>query len=315
MDYIRYWQNRAEQPAKRLLKWLGVPEGTFYKWRQRYGKVNQHNSWIPRDHWLESWEKEAIIRYCLDNPGHGYRRLTYMMLDADVVAVSASTVHRILSQAGLIGRRTPSSSSKGNGFSQPAAAHKHWHVDISFLNIGGTFYYFIGVLDGYSRAIVHWEIRERSTTLDVELVIQRALERHPGVKPRIISDNGPQFIAKEFKQFVRANDLSHVRTSPYYPQSNGKLERFHRSLKEDCHRPGCPLTAEDARRITARYVDFYNSERLHAAIGYITPAAMLAGRAEEIFAERDRKMAAARLRRKLKNREELSDDECYNQTV
>lgn len=314
MDYIRYWQERADQPAKRLLKWLGVSEGTFYNWCQRYGKVNQHNGWIPRDHWLEAWEKEAIIRYCLENPGHGYRRLTYMMLDADVVAVGASTVHRILSQAGLIGRRNAGSSSKGNGFSQPATAHQHWHVDISFLNIGGTFYHFIGVLDGYSRAIVHWEIRERGTTLDVELVIQRALEMHPEAKPRIISDNGPQFIAKEFKSFIRVNDMSHVRTSPYYPQSNGKLERFHRSLKEDCHRPGCPLTAEDSRRITARYVDYYNNERLHGAIGYIAPADMMAGRAEEIFTERKRKMAAARLRRKLKCHEEYSS-ECYTQTV
>ena len=314
MDYIRYWQDRSGIAAKQLLKWLGVPEGTFYNWRQRYGKVNQQNSWIPRDHWLEPWEKEAIIRYCQENPGHGYRRLTYMMLDADVVAVGASTVHRILSQAGLIGRKNRGSTSKGNGFSQPDAAHQHWHVDISFLNIGGTFYHFIGVLDGYSRAIVHWEIRERGTTFDVQIVIQRAHELHPTATPRVISDNGSQFIAKEFKQFIRVNEMSHVCTSPYYPQSNGKLERFHRTLKEDCLRPGCPLTPEDARRITEHYVDHYNNERLHGAIGYITPAAMLAGRAEEIFAERDRKMAEARLRRSLKNREQQSS-ECYTQPV
>ena len=79
-------------PAKRLLRWMGVPEGTFYSWRQRYGKLNEHNGWIPRDHWLEDWEKQAILRFHFDHPTEGYRRLTYMMLDADLVAVSASSV-------------------------------------------------------------------------------------------------------------------------------------------------------------------------------------------------------------------------------
>jgi putative transposase len=109
------------------------------------------------------------------------------------------------------------------------------------------------------------------TECDVEAILQRARERSPGERPRIISDNGPQFVAKDFKEFIRVCGMTHVRTSPYYPQSNGKLERFHRTIKGDCLRPGAPLTLDDARRLTAGYVEHYNQVRLHSAIGYAPP--------------------------------------------
>ena len=113
-----------------------------------------------------------------------------------------------------------------------------------------------------------------------------------------ISDNGPQFIAKDFKEFIRISGMTHVRTSPYYPQSNGKIERWHKSLKGECIRPGTPLSPEDARRLVKGYVEHYNNVRLNSAIGYITPKDMLAGHQQEIHAERDRKLEAAREQRK-----------------
>jgi putative transposase len=311
VDYVGHWQRRAEVPAKLILGWLGVPEGTFYKWRQRYGMVNEHNGWIPRDHWLNEWEKQAIIDFHYDHPLEGYRRLTYMMLDEDVVAASPSTVYRVLKQAGLIGRFQGKPSKKGTGFHQPRAPHRHWHIDVSYINIAGTFYHLISVLDGYSRFIVHWEIRERSTELDVEIVVQRAREKFPGVTPRIISDNGPQFVSREFKEFIRICGMTHVRTSPYYPQSNGKLERYHRTIKADCIRPGTPLTLEDAKRLVVRFVEDYNERRLHSALGYITPRDKLLGREQEIFDERDRKLEAARERRKQQRQASRKAAACY----
>lgn len=308
---MSHWQQRAEVPAKRILQWLGVPEGTFYKWRQRYGKVNEHNAWIPRDHWLNEWEKQAIIDFHFKHPLEGYRRLTYMMLDADIVAAAPSTIYRILKQAGLIGRNHCKPSLKGTGFRQPLQPHQHWHIDVAYLNIAGTFYYLISILDGYSRFIVHWEIRQQACEQDVEIVLQRARERFPGVNPRIISDNGPQFVSREFKQYIRICGMTHVRTSPYYPQSNGKLERYHRTIKADCIRPGCPLSLEDAQRIVAKFVDDYNERRLHSALGYITPHDKLLGRETEIFAERDRKLEAARQRRKQQRRETPAPEVCY----
>lgn len=281
-----------------FLRWLGIGSSKWHAWKDRYGKANEHNAWIPRDHWLEEAEKRAIIDFHGRYPLEGYRRLTFMMLDADVVACSPSSVYRVLSAAGLLDRHNHKPSLKGTGFVQPLVPHEHWHVDVAYLNIAGTFYFLCSLLDGCSRSIVHWEIRETMAEAEVEQVIQRARERYPGATPRIISDNGPQFVAKDFKEYIRLCGMTHVKTSPYYPQSNGKIERFHRTIKGDCIRTETPLTVEDARRVVGRYVEHYNTVRLHSAIGYVTPQAKLEGRDKAILAARDRKLEAARARRK-----------------
>jgi putative transposase len=219
---MKRWTERTELPKTRLIGWLGVGSSKFYQWQDRYGLANEHNGQVPRDFWLEDWERRAILDFHDRHPLDGYRRLTFMMLDDDVVAVSPSSVYRTLKSAGRLDHRKFSPSRKGTGFVQPLAAHDHWHVDISYLNVAGTFYYLTSVLDGFSRYIVHWEIRESMTEADVETILQRAAEKYPDAKPRIISDNGPQFIARDFKEFIRLLGITHVRTSPYYPQSNGK---------------------------------------------------------------------------------------------
>jgi transposase InsO family protein len=304
VDFVNRWSAKTDIPAAAFVVWLAIVPSKFYDWKRRYGKINEHNSWIPRDFWLEDLEKQAIIAYFHQHPAEGYRRLTFMMLDENVVAVSPSSVYRILKAAGLLQRWNRKSSSKGNGFNGPSRPHQHWHMDVSYLNIRGTFYYLCSVLDGYSRYIVHWEIRESMTEADIEIVLQRARERFPGEQPRVISDNGPQFIARDFKEFIRLSGMSHVRTSAYYPQSNGKIERWHRSLKTECIRPRCPLSLEEARAIVNDFVQYYNTKRLHSAIGYITPEDKLQGNEKRIFAERDRKLAEAReIRRQKRHRE------------
>lgn len=254
---------------------------------------------MPRDHWLTDDEKERICVFARANPLEGYRRLTFMMLDADVAACSPASVYRVLKNAGLLAGVTPVPTKKGTGFVQPLQPHEHWHVDVSYLNIAGTFYFLCSILDGASRFIIHWEIREKMEESDVQTIIQRAREIHPDARPRIISDNGPQFIAKDFKEFIRIAGMTHVRTSPYYPQSNGKLERYHKTIKGECIRVKVPLSLEEARRIVADYVTYYNTVRLHSAIGYVTPRDKLEGRAKQIHDQRDRKLAEARERRQL----------------
>ena len=304
VDFVNYWSERSGICVYKFVHWLGIKSSKFYDWKKRYGKVNEHNSWIPRDFWLEDWEKQAIINFFLSHPDEGYRRLAFMMIDADVVAVSPSSVYRVLSAEGLLRKWKPGSSSKGDGFKGPSRPHEHWHIDISYLNIRGTFYYLCSILDGYSRYIIHWEIRESMTEADVEIVLQRAREKFPNENPRIISDNGPQFIAKDFKEFIRISGMDHVRISPYYPQSNGKIERWHQSLKRECIRPKCPLSLEDARRIVGNFVNHYNTKRLHSSIGYITPKDKLEGREVEIFAKRERKLQQARENRKIRRQEQ-----------
>lgn len=234
-----------------------------------------------------------MIAYAVDHPLEGYRRLTYMMLDADVVACSPSTVYRVLKAAGLIRSKSAGATQKGQGFQAPCGPHAHWHIDISYLNISGTFYYLCSLLDGYSRYIVHWEIREQMTEADVEIIVQRARERFPHAYPRIISDNGPQFVARDFKDYIRLMGMTHVRTSAYYPQSNGKIERWHKSLKCEAMRPKTPLSLDEARQLVKTYVAHYNTVRLHSAIGYITPQDKLEGRAKAIQKRRRQKLSAA----------------------
>jgi putative transposase len=300
VDSVCRWSERTGIGIRRLVRWIGISRSKFYQWKERHGKVNEHNGKIPRDFWIQPWEIDAIVAYYKEHPKNGYRRLTYMMMDHDIVAVSPSTVYRILHKQGLLRPWNQGTTKKGTGFNQPSGPHKHWHIDISYINIDGTFYYLCSILDGYSRYIVHWDIREAMTETDVETILQRAREMFPNQSPRIISDNGPQFISKDFKTYIKLCGMTHVRTSPYYPQSNGKIERWHKSLKSECIRTGTPLSLEDAKRIVAVYIDQYNNERLHSSIGYVTPKDKLEGRAEAIHAARDAKLAVAREARKAR---------------
>jgi hypothetical protein len=303
VDYVRCWSEKTEIGTGRFIPWLDVVASKFYDWRKRYGKVNEHNGWVPRDFWLEPWEKKAILDYQELFPLEGYRRLSFMMLDQDVVAVSPSSVWRVLGQAGRLRKWSGKPSRKGTGFVQPLLAHQHWHIDVSYINLAGTFYYLCCVLDGYSRYIVHWDLRESMKESEIEIILQGAREKYPQAKPRIISDNGPQFLARDFKEFIRICGMTHVRTAPFYPQSNGKIERFHKTIKSECIRPGTPLNAEDAQRLIQNYVDHYNTVRLHSAIGFVTPQNMLDGRQPEIHAERDRKLEAAREQRVVRRKQ------------
>lgn len=286
-----------------FITWLGLSPSKYYDWQCRYGKTNEHNALIPRDFWLEDWEKQAIVDFHLEHPLEGYRRLTFMMLDRDVVAVSPSSVYRVLSAADLLRRWNGKTSKKGTGFIQPLKPHEHWHIDVAYVNLCGTFYYLCSILDGCSRYIVHWELRQAMSEKDVEIILQRAREKFPDATPRIISDNGPQFIAKDFKEFIRMAGMTHVRTAPFYPQSNGKLERYHKTIKSECIRPKVALSLEEARAQIADYIRYYNEERLHSSLGYVAPKDKLEGRDKQIFTERDKKLEAAREVRKQKRQE------------
>ena len=175
------------------------------------GKANEHNVLVPRDHWLEPWEKVAIISFHHQFPLEGYRRRTFMMLDRDEVG----------------------------------------HLTLKHLSGAQSCWAFAAL---EPKACCIGNCAPQMTELDVEIILQRARERYPDSSPRITTDNGPQFIVKDFKEFIRLAGLTHVRTSPYHPQSNGKIERWHRSLKLDCLRPGCPLSQEDAARLIERFV-------------------------------------------------------------
>ena len=162
VDFVTGWSSKTELAAERFVRWFGIARGKFFDWKKRYGKVNEHNVLVPRDHWIEEHERKSIIDFFDAHPLEGYRRLTFMMLDQNVVAVSPATTYRVLRAAGRLDRWNKKPSIKGTGFVQPKRAHEHWHIDISYINLLGTFFYLFSILDGASRAIVHWELRASS---------------------------------------------------------------------------------------------------------------------------------------------------------
>ena len=215
---------------------------------------------VTGDWWLEDWEK-AILDFHAEHPLEGYRRLAFMMLDADVVAISFSNVYRLLRDAGLMERHNSKPSLKGQGFQQSRRPHEYWHVDASYLNAAGTYFSLCGLLNGCSRFLVHAEVREPMTEAGVEATPsagRNGIRTHP----RMIADDGPRFIATDFKEFIRISGMTHGRASPSYPQGNGKIKRWHRSLRSECIRPGRPLSLEDARRLVDGHVRHDSKVRL-----------------------------------------------------
>jgi putative transposase len=162
---VNRWSEKTEILRGQFIPWLGVSASKFYTWSHRYGKVNEHNGWIPRDFWLEDWEKQAIIAFHGEYPLEGYRRLAFMMLDRDIVAVSPTSVWRVLSQAGLLRRWNEKPSKKGTGFAQPLGPHDHWHVDVSYINLGGDVLLLVqcvGRVQSLCRSLGYSRIHDRS---------------------------------------------------------------------------------------------------------------------------------------------------------
>lgn len=296
-------KTKTNTSAKKLTNMIGISSSKYHSWKNRFELPNNHNGMIPKKHWILGWEKEAIIRYAKNNITQGYRRLTYMMIDDDVVAVSPSTTYRVLKTAGLLNKwNKVKKSSKGNGFTQPTAPHEHWHTDIKYVNFQGTFLFLISVIDGYSRFIIHHELRRSMQEFDVQITIQRALEKFPNAKPRLISDNGSQYISRDFAEFIKLAGLQHIRTSVAYPQSNGKIERYHRTINEECLKPKSMINLVDARNQILEFVNLYNTKRLHSSLFYLTPEDFLLNRINEKINVRNSKLQKAKNERyKVKN--------------
>ena len=284
-------------PVRQLLAWADLSPGKFYDWQKRIDYPNRHNGFIPKVHWLLPWEKVAIIDYARTHELEGYRRLTYAMIDADVVYASPSSVYRVLRDAGLLAKFIAVENRKGTGYVQPTAPHQEWHTDLTYVNVCGTFMFLITILDGFSRYIVHHDLRVNMERWDVIWIVQQAHEKFPEVKPRVISDRGGPYLAREFKEFLRQAGLKQTLISARYPESNGKMERFYKTIKGECIRRSSFLSISDARRIIAEFIALYNDKRLHSALDYIAPLNVLNGKREEIKKMRYEKLALARAKR------------------
>ena len=262
-----------------MLIWLNLHSSKFYSWKRSLSKTPDPESKpIPREHYLLPEEREAVVKFKIENPQLGYRRLTWMMIDQNVAYVSPASVLRILTENGLNTVWTqPGRAKKPNGFVQPTKIHQHWHVDIAYINVMGSFMFLISVLDGYSRYILNHGLYANMEEATVSSVIYEAHEKYPAEQPAVIMDNGGQFIAKEFKVMLREFKMSPRYISVGHPQSNGKIERFHRTIKSEKTRVSAFISPEDAQRQVSNYITFYNEKRLHASLNYLTPKSYFSG--------------------------------------
>jgi putative transposase len=295
---------RSGWTLQRVLKRLGLSKGRYYEWVKRRGEdrlADRSTAALSVGLILEE-EKQAVVGYALAHPKDGYRRLAWQMVDEDVAYVSPSSVYRILHDADLL-YRWKRSRSVGEPPPRPVRPNERWHTDIMYLRVGGTWYFLVTVLDGYSRYVVHWELLVSMRAADVRLVIQEALER-TGAKPQVVSDNGTQFTASEFKDLVKRFELEHIRIRTYHPESNGTLERYHRTTREALAEEELENLSK-ARELIARWVEHYNERRLHAGLGYLAPAEYYRGDPERRFAERQVKLEQGRRERKRRNEEQL----------
>jgi transposase-like protein len=282
----------------KLLSFAGVPDRTWREWQERREVATKNNGQVPRYHWLTPEERAAIIAYCTGRMEKGYRMLCWEMVDRNIVCVSASSVYNVIKVHNLAHKWSEQTEEAKKGFDQPKAVHEQWHIDFSYIKIGGAFYYFLSILDGYSRKILVWDLYQDMEGIRAEVLLTRARELYPAAKARVISDNGGQFVSKDFRELAERLEFEQTFISPAHPQSNGKLERFHRTFKTEHVRRSAYFGHEDAKKRMSAWLGYYNDVRLHSAIWYLTPQEVFEGKTEQRLAERKEKLHTAYINRR-----------------
>ena len=292
---------KTEIKVSVLVAFAGVSKSTWHEWQARKGIETRHNHETPKLNWYTPEERKAVVKYVLSHKNflYGYRYLAWQMIDENVAFVRPASVYNIMKEYDLVHKWAKNEGeAKKKGFDQPEAPNEQWHTDISYIKVLGVFYYFISIMDGYSRKILDWTLCENMEGINIELLVARVKEKYPEAKARIIHDNGKQFISKDFKSLISLLELYETAARVCHPQSNGKLERFHSTLKTEHVRQTAYLGYEDAKEKMAQWIDFYNNERLHGALLYLTPADYFEGRKESRLAERREKLHTADIDRK-----------------
>ena len=304
---------KSSLSVRRTLNQLGIPRSTFYCWYDRYRARDaeglEDRTPAPRRAWnkLPGAVTEAVLELALQEPQLSPRELAVAFVDQRQYFVSEASVYRLLKAHDLITSPAFILMKAADTFEHPTTApNELWQTDFTYLRvIGWGWFYLSTVLDDFSRYILAWKLCTTMTATDVSDTLAMAL-RSSGLesvrvrhRPRLLSDNGPSYVSAQLGSWLARNGMAHTRGKPYHPMTQGKIERYHRSLKnqillENYYLPG------DLERRLAEFVDYYNQRRYHESLNNLTPADVFFGRSQGILTRRETiKRKTIELRRRL----------------
>jgi len=286
---------------RKTLAELDVPRSSFYRWYQKYQKDGYEGLADKKAGAKRIWNKipeevkERVVDMALSNPEKSCRQITWQFVDQEGYFLSESSVYRILKSYDLVQSPMFEMIGAKEKFEKPTSfPNELWQTDFTqFRILNWGWYYLSTVLDDYSRYILSWKVSRTMNVEDVKRTLEMALEksglsrarvRH---RPRLLSDNGPAYISKAMAEYIKKKDMEHVRGAPYHPMTQGKIERWHRTMKnvvrlENYYSP------EELKAAIARFVDYYNNERYHESLENVTPADVYYGRNEEVITRREK---------------------------
>jgi len=300
---VEQTKQRSRWPVRQTLRALEIAPGTYYRWsRMPAHGTPRFRSPAGSMYELLSSERKAILAYALRRPEVRHRELAWKMLEEGIVAVSASSVYRVLREANLVCRWKPKRKAKGSGRDdKPTRADEKWQTDIKYVRVGAKNYYLLSFLDVYSRYIVHHELLKWMDGQSVSVEAAAAIATlDADVRPDIQSDHGSGFIAREFAETLSETGVTHTKIRPHTPTDNAEIERYHRTIGERIDEENLEDVTQ-AKSVIAGIIDAYNHVRLHSALSFLRPVDYYRGNPETLLAERRRKLQAARELRKQEN--------------